>query len=147
AWAMQPDPVGDARIAKFHVSKARGITEDDIGRASIGIAVRVRAGRANDQIAEAVAVEIACGGNRVSRLISDGGAIDAKAVAGREVGEVGIRQAAGLAEHHEGGPALLASEAERRWRADDDVAKPVTVDVACSRNREPGLGFERAVDN
>src|SRR5262245_54251734 len=101
-WAIDPEAIGGAEVGEIDIAKSGRLAEDDIGRSRVGLPVRVGAGRPDDQVGEAVAVEITCGGDRVSGFVSGGGAIDAEAVAGREVGWIDIRQAAGLAEDNVG---------------------------------------------
>ena len=95
--AIDPEAIGGAQVSEIDVAKSGRLAENDIGRSRVLLSIWIGAGRPNDQVVEAVAVEIACGSNRVSGLVS-GGAMDAEAVAGREVGRIDIRQAAGLAE-------------------------------------------------
>ena len=96
--AIDPEAIGGAQVSEIDVAKSGRLAEDDIGGSRVRLPVWIGAGRPNDQVVEAVAVEIACGSNRVSGFVSGGGAMDAETVAGREVRRIDIRQATGLAE-------------------------------------------------
>ena len=68
--AIDPEAIGRAQVSEIDVAKSGRLAEDDIGRSRVLLSVWIGAGRPNDQVVEAVAVEIACGSNRVSGLVS-----------------------------------------------------------------------------
>src|SRR5262245_28523591 len=79
-------------------------------------------------------------------MVTRAGAVDAEAVARRQVRQVDIRPAAGLAEDQKSGARLLAPVGTGEGRTDDEVGEPVAVDVAGSSDREPALARRFAVE-
>src|SRR5262249_9289082 len=77
--AVDAEPVGRAEIGDVDIAKSGSLAENDVGRASVRIAVRVRVRRPNDQVIKAVAIEITGRGNGVPEFVSDRGAVDAEA--------------------------------------------------------------------
>ena len=80
--------------------EARGLAEHHIARARI-VAVRVGEGSADDQVGEAVAVDVARRGDRPAAAVARRHAAELEAVAAVEARQVEVRRKArGLAEHH-----------------------------------------------
>ena len=125
-------------------AKAAGPAEHHVAVAGVGfdIARRVAALGADDQVVEAVAVDVAGGGDRaagqVAGILADD---DEAAAAGGDVGQVdGRAKAAGPAEHHVAVAGVGFDIARRvaALGADDQVVEAVAVDVAGRGDRDAG---------
>ena len=90
------------------VAKPAGLAEDDIGLAGIGAAI-VAVRRADDEVVEAVAVDVAGRGDAAARLVVGGVALDDEPVGRSEGREVDGREAAGLAENDIGLAGMAAA--------------------------------------
>ena len=109
--------------------KARGLAEHHIARAGIG-AVRVGAVGADDQVGEAVAVDVAGRGDRAAAAVVRRHAAELEAVAAVEARQVEVGgKARGLAEHHIARAGIVAVRVGAAG-ADDQVGEAVAVDVA-----------------
>ena len=98
--------------------------EDDDRLAGIGLGAggAVAASGPDDQVVEAVAIDVAGRGDRKARLVIRIGAEDAEARAGRDEvrrGDIDIGEAGRLAEHHDrlAGIGLCVGRRRRRIRA------------------------------
>jgi hypothetical protein len=92
--ALDDEPVGGASAARS-MSRIRRLAENDIGFARIGAAI-VAIACADDDVVEAVAVDVAGRGDTPARLVAGGIALDDEAVGRSEGGEVDGRKAAAL---------------------------------------------------
>ncbi len=89
--------------------------------------------RPDDQVGQAVAVDIACADNAVAAPVIPSLAVDYKAAGvGCDCGQVD-RAAPALTEHHVAAPGPIPSGGIASVRPDDQVRQPVAVDV-------PGAG-------
>ena len=123
-----------------------GAAEHHVAVAGIGLGIgrRVAKVRADDQVVEAVAVQVADGGHRAADLVTGIAAADDKAAAaGGDIGKRQIDKAAGAAEHHIGGAAALHADG-----ADDQVVEAVAVEIAsrCQRGAR-AVAVDAAVDD
>ena len=155
-WMMKPS-AGRERREVDHLparavdrAEARRLAEHHIGLAGIVAAV-VAAVRPDDQVGEAVAVDVARRGDAVAGVVARRIALDDEAVGRREsvVRSITCRppavdraEARRLAEHHIGlagiGAAVVAA-----GRADDQVGEAVAVDVARRGDAAAGLVARR----
>ena len=128
------DGAADGARAEQHVAVA-GV--------DAGVAGAVAEPRPDDEVVEAVAVDVAGRGDRNAGLIGRVLAMDDEAaVAGRDGGEVDRgAEAAGLAEHHVAVAGKVARVARARAGEcpDDEVVEAVAVDVARRGDRAAGL--------
>src|SRR5262249_31081961 len=144
--AVDSEAVGGAQTGEIDVTKPRGLAEDDVGGAGVRTPARIRRGRADDEVVEAVTVEITGGRAGKPGFGIPRSADDAKAVARGQVGQVDIGQAAGLAEDHIGGAGLLPPVRAFDRRADDEVGEPVAVDVPGGSDRKSAFARFGSVD-
>src|SRR5262245_60986153 len=109
---------------------------DDIGRASVGAAV-VGTPSSDDDVVEAIAIDIACGTERHEpQLITGTGALDPEAVIAVEASEIDDgREATRLAEHHEGRADRRCAQPVEILRPDQQIVEAVSIDVAGRRYR------------
>ena len=124
--------------------KAAGVAEHHVAVARLDACI-VRAIaelRPDDEVVEAVAVDVAGRGYRSTRLIAHVLAMDDEAaVAGRDRGEVDLgREAGGLSEHHVAVACIAACIAGPTAGKcpDDEVVEAVAVDVASRGYRRAG---------
>ena len=124
--AVDPDPLVGAEIAKVHVLAGGLPSEDQIDGAGIGPAgVVVR--RGDEDVVEAVAVDVAGGGDGKPGPVVGGIAEDLEAVGRVKIGEVDRFEALRPAEDPE--PRRHYSLAVG-GRAENEVVETVAVDVA-----------------
>ncbi len=91
---------------------------------------------ADDHIGESIAVDVPGGGHRVSARIVGRLAVKPEAIQAIDGGKVELRAEAGsVAKHHVAGAGGVVSVEG----ADDQVIKPVAVDVPCVGDRTTGL--------
>ena len=116
--------------------EARGLAEHHVAGARIGacVAGAIAVPGPDDEVVEAVTVDVAGRGDRNAGLIVRVLAVDDEsAVAGRDRGEVDLgREARGLAEHHVAVARIVAcvAGAIAAKCPDDEVVEAVAVDVA-----------------
>ena len=122
--------------------KARGLAEHHIARAGIG-AVRIGTAGADDQVGEAVAVDVAGRGDRAAAAVIRRHAAELEAVAAVEAREVEVGgKARGLAEHHIA-RARIGAVRIGPVGADDQVGEAVAVDVARRGDRAAAVVIRR----
>ena len=121
--------------------------EDDVAGAGAGAAAVVER-RADNQVVEAVAVDVARRRDGIAGMVvSDLGVDPEAADTQRDVIEVDRREAARRAEHDIGGAAVEKARAVVVVSADDHIVEAVAVDVAGSRHREAGIIARRLTDD
>src|SRR5262245_26754962 len=146
------DPCRDR--GEVDLRETRSLAEYNVAVACTraGVAGAVRAGGADDQVVEAIAVDVAGRRHRAAREIDRILAVnDEAAIAGRHGGEVDLGgEARGLAEHHVAVARTVPciSGPLGKHCPDDEVGEAVAVDVAGRGYRPAGLiGRVLAVDN
>ncbi len=112
--------------------EARTLAIDQIG----GALAIVGIGGPHQHVGEAVAIEVACRGDRTAELVLGLRAVDSKTAAAVDRAQVhDRRESASLAEQHIGGSSLI----DARWRgvggAYEEIPIAVAVDVACVGDR------------
>ena len=110
-------------------AEARGLAEHHIARPGIA-PVRIGAVGADDQVGEAVAVDVARRGDRDAAEVAGRHAAELEAVGAVEGGEIEVgAEARGLAEHHVARAGMAAVRIGPEG-ADDQVGEAVAIDVA-----------------
>ena len=129
--ALDDEPVCRGEGGEIDIGEPGRLAEDDIGFAGVGAAI-VATGRANDDVVEAVTVDIACGRDAASEGIECGIALDDEAQARGERGQVdiGVEELASSPAEDDIGLAGVAAAIVAERRADDDVVKAVAIDIA-----------------
>src|SRR5262249_22899396 len=144
SFAVEANPLAGRQIGKIDIASGTA-AEDKVCRADTGHSAHVAVGRADDQIDDAVAVHVAGRGDGKagrSRLLAD----DAEAVARVEAREVDVLSRR-VAVDQGAAARPQAPVATRMGRADQDIAVPIAVDVAESRNGVAAvIAGRRAVD-
>src|SRR5688572_24353932 len=125
---------------------AESRTEDDVSLAGVVAAV-VAIWRADDDIAEAVAVNVRGGGDAAARKVAGGIAFDSEAAVGRKIADVhdllvhgkrvlDVSKADSPAKQHVSRSGIVRAAVVFR-RADDEVGETVAVHVARGRDALP----------
>ena len=111
--AAELEAVGAVEGGEVEVGgEARGLAEHHVARPGIG-SVRIGTAGADDQVVEAVAIDVAGRGDREAALVIGRHAAELEAVGAVEGGEVEVgAEARGLAEHHIARPGM-SSHADR----------------------------------
>ncbi len=110
--------------------------EDNVGLSGI-LAVNVYTIRPNDQVGQAVAVDVAGGGNAIAAQVTRTLAVDDEtAGASGHSGQVD-RAGSGLAEHDVAAPGIGAGGRVAVHRPDNQVGQAVAVDVPAEETLKP----------
>ena len=130
--ALDPEPVGLGEVGEVEIGQAADPAVQDIGVAGIGApdaAVR----RADDEIVDTVAVDIARGGDAATGPVVRVVALEDETVGRRQGRDVDVGETAGLAED-DIGLAGIAAAIVAIFCPDDEVGKAVAIDVAGGRD-------------
>ena len=116
-------------------------TEEDVGAAGVCKAARISVTRADDQVSEAVTVEVSRSGYADPRHISSVLTLDDEATDSQSDGGKIHRCSVGAAEDDIAATGAVASRRISESRSDDQVGQSVTVDVTRHRDGKPALIF------
>ena len=121
--------------AEVH-SRSAGLPEHHIAAAGLAAGGGVATERSDDQVRQAVAIDIAGARDTKAAVVKRGFAVDDEAAgAGCDRAEV-HRQAAGLAEHHIAAAGIDACGRVAMVRTDDQVSQAVAVHIAGTRHAD-----------
>ena len=136
--ARDGEAVGPAEGAKVEGrAETAHAPEHDKGLAGIGPPARIALGGPDDQIVDAVAVDVSRRRDGIAAPVGCIGPEDGEAVGPGQPGHVELGgEPAGPAEHHIAGSRVCLGTAVRFPRAEDQVVEAVTVDVARGRDGE-----------
>ncbi len=136
------DTVSAIQIGQTELGREGSAAEDDVGAAGIQLAAYGGVGRADDDVAEAVAVQVAGKADGRANPFFFGHAVDAKAVAAVERVEVDSRWEACRAEDNVDCARPRHAAGVAAGCADEQIGQTVAVHVAGADGRAGG-GIER----
>ncbi|HMM68185.1 MAG TPA: hypothetical protein PKC03_14705 [Dokdonella sp.] len=134
---IHAEPVASVQRAERDICRKTVAAKHDITAAaagSIGIGKR----RANEKIIEAVAIDIAGAGDRITTPVESGRAGQAKSVAAIKRRQIKAGdKTTDPAEYHEAATAETPVRVGE-WRADQQIGDAIAVDIACTGYRQAG---------